>query len=278
MKASSGSMPWPPAEAPLDVELTRAFTSCLPGGRIAGPLRAYRSLTSTQTVARAWSAEGAPEGAVVLADHQTEGRGRQGRRWTAPPGTALLFSVILHPALPLARWPEIPLAAGCAVAEGLEAVAPVSAKLKWPNDVLVDGSKLAGILAEGAAGDRAARRPRRWRERVPARRGLAHRPCRPGAVPGRPWPDRLARGAPDGHPRPTGRLVRRAPRRASSPCGTPGGSAVCSGSACPLAEGEGTSVDLGPGGELVVQRADGRHERLVAPADDRHDRARARVP
>ena len=54
-------------------------------------------------------------------------------------------------------------------------------------------------------------------------------------------------------------------------------SAACSGSACPSPTGEGTSVDLGPGGELVVQRADGRHARLVAPAGDRHDRARARV-
>jgi hypothetical protein len=152
VKASSGSMPWPPAEAAPDVDLTRAFASCLPGGRIAGPLHAYRSLTSTQTVARAWSSAGAPEGTVLLADHQSAGRGRQGRRWTAPPGTALLFSVILHPALPVARWPEIALAAGCAVAEGLEAVAPVSARLKWPNDVIVDGWKLAGILAEGVAG------------------------------------------------------------------------------------------------------------------------------
>ena len=89
---------------------------------------------------------------MVLADHQTEGRGRRGRAWTAPPGTALLFSVVLRPRLPVARWPEIPLAAGCAVAEGLERAAGVTAALKWPNDVLVAGRKLAGILAEGVAG------------------------------------------------------------------------------------------------------------------------------
>ena len=79
-------MPWPGAEPPLDVELTRAFAPCLPGGRLAGPLRAYRSLASTQTLARAWAAAGAPEGAVVLADHQTAGRGQHGRAWTAPAG------------------------------------------------------------------------------------------------------------------------------------------------------------------------------------------------
>jgi BirA family biotin operon repressor/biotin-[acetyl-CoA-carboxylase] ligase len=270
-------MPWPPAEAPLDVELTRAFTSCLPGGRFAGPVRAYRSLTSTQTVARAWSAEGAPEGAVVLADHQSEGRGRQGRRWTAPPGTALLFSVILRPALPLARWPEIPLAAGCAVAEGLEAVAPVSATLKWPNDVLVDGWKLAGILAEGAAGVAShvvlgigvnvSQRDADWptdlagRARSLAGFGrsvscaelltviLARLDLWYGALHDRGFEP-----------------VREAWRRRG-----------LLGLRVALTEGEGTSVDLGPGGELVVQRADGRQEHLVVPTGDRHDRARARV-
>jgi BirA family biotin operon repressor/biotin-[acetyl-CoA-carboxylase] ligase len=139
-----------------DAALTGAFAGCLPGGRLRGPLRAYRSVPSTQALARAWAEagprDGAPEGAVVLADHQTEGRGRRGRAWTAPPGAALLFSLVLRPALPASRWSEIPLAAGCAVAEALETAAGVDARLKWPNDVLVGGRKLAGILAEAAAG------------------------------------------------------------------------------------------------------------------------------
>ncbi|MCI0582650.1 MAG: biotin--[acetyl-CoA-carboxylase] ligase [Chloroflexi bacterium] len=140
------------AEPAPDPVLTRSFASRLPGGRLAGPLRAYGSVASTQTVARAWADAGAPEGAVVVADHQTAGRGRRGRPWTAPAGTSLLFSVVLRPPLPVARWPEIPLAAGCAVAESLEAVTGVSVDLEWPNDVLVDGRKLAGILAEGVSG------------------------------------------------------------------------------------------------------------------------------
>jgi BirA family biotin operon repressor/biotin-[acetyl-CoA-carboxylase] ligase len=139
-----------------DAALTHTFAACLPGGRLRGPLRAYRSVPSTQAIARAWAEaaapEGAPEGAIVLADHQTEGRGRRGRAWTAPPGTALLFSLVLRPPLPASRWPEIPLVAGCAVAEALETAAGVAPSLKWPNDVLVGGRKLAGILAEGAAG------------------------------------------------------------------------------------------------------------------------------
>ena len=72
-------MPWPGTEPPLDAELTRAFALCLPDGRLAGPLRAYRSLASTQTLARAWAATGAPEGAMVLADYQTAGRGQYAR-------------------------------------------------------------------------------------------------------------------------------------------------------------------------------------------------------
>jgi BirA family biotin operon repressor/biotin-[acetyl-CoA-carboxylase] ligase len=277
VKASSGSTPWPPAEAAPDVDLTRAFASCLPGGRIAGPLHAYRSLTSTQTVARAWSSAGAPEGTVVLADHQSAGRGRQGRRWTAPPGTALLLSVILRPTLPVARWPEIALAAGCAVAEGLEAVAPVSAGLKWPNDVIVDGRKLAGILAEGVAGTAPhvvlgmgvnvsqldADWPADLAGRARSLAGLDVAVARDqllaailarldawyGALHGRGFEP-----------------VREAWRRRG-----------LLGQPVPLGDGEGTSVDLGPGGELVVRRADGRHARLVAPPEDHHDLAPARA-
>jgi BirA family biotin operon repressor/biotin-[acetyl-CoA-carboxylase] ligase len=89
--------------------------------------------TSTQDVAH-----NLPVGSVVVTDHQTSGRGRLGRAWEAPPGTALLASFVL-PARPLAT-----LAAGVAVA----AACGAAARLKWPNDVLLDGRKLAGILAE----------------------------------------------------------------------------------------------------------------------------------
>jgi BirA family biotin operon repressor/biotin-[acetyl-CoA-carboxylase] ligase len=91
------------------------------------------STPSTQEVAR-----DLPAGSVVVTDHQSAGRGRLGRRWETPPGTALLASFVL-PARPLAS-----LAAGVAVAH---ACGP-RARLKWPNDVLLDGAKLAGILAE----------------------------------------------------------------------------------------------------------------------------------
>ena len=102
---------------------------------------------------RAWAQEGADEGAVALADHQSHGRGRLNRTWTAPPGTALLWSCLVRAPLPADRWPELTLLAGCAVAEGVEAATGLPARLRWPNDVLVDGKKVAGILAEGVVND-----------------------------------------------------------------------------------------------------------------------------
>jgi len=101
-----------------------------------------RATTSTNDRARALAQGGAPHGTLVTAAEQHAGRGRQGRTWSAPPGRALLLSFVLRdpPAL-------LPLAAGLAVAE----VAGPAAAIKWPNDVLLDGGKVAGILAEGRA-------------------------------------------------------------------------------------------------------------------------------
>jgi BirA family transcriptional regulator, biotin operon repressor / biotin---[acetyl-CoA-carboxylase] ligase len=98
-----------------------------------------RETTSTNDRARELAARGAPHGTIVTAGVQTAGRRRQGRTWTAPPGSALLVSVVLRAAPSL-----LPLRAGLAVAD----VAGPAARVKWPNDVLVDGRNVAGILAE----------------------------------------------------------------------------------------------------------------------------------
>jgi BirA family biotin operon repressor/biotin-[acetyl-CoA-carboxylase] ligase len=90
----------------------------------------------------------APHGAVAVAEHQTEGRGRLGRVWVDEPGAGLALSVVLRPEAPVARWPELTLVAAHAVADAIGQAAAI----KDPNDVLVDGRKVAGILAE--AGDR----------------------------------------------------------------------------------------------------------------------------
>jgi BirA family transcriptional regulator, biotin operon repressor / biotin---[acetyl-CoA-carboxylase] ligase len=92
-----------------------------------------------------------PEGAIVVADHQTAGRGRLGRTWEAPAGKALLVSVLLRP--PAERnGPEISLVAGVAVADALERALELSVQLKWPNDVMLRRSKVAGCLAEARDG------------------------------------------------------------------------------------------------------------------------------
>ena len=104
-----------------------------------------RVVDSTNTRARALAADGAPHGTLVTASEQTAGRGRQGRTWSAPPGRALLMSLVLRSPPPL-----LALVAGVAVCDAVTAVAPdARPQLKWPNDVLLVGRKLAGILVEG---------------------------------------------------------------------------------------------------------------------------------
>jgi BirA family transcriptional regulator, biotin operon repressor / biotin---[acetyl-CoA-carboxylase] ligase len=259
-------MPSTPADHAVDPFLTRSFARCLPGGCLAGPLRAYRAVESTQGVARVWAHEDAPEGALVLADYQTAGRGQHGRSWRAPAGTSLLFSIILRPRVPVARWPQIPLAAGCAVAEGLEAATPVSVRLKWPNDVLVAGRKLAGVLTEGVAGGRPA-----------VALGIGVNVSQRATD----WPPGLAGtatslaelGAPVAREALLGAILARLDvwyrvlqdegfepvRAAWRRRGVLGGRVT-------LPDGAGTSVALGPNGELVVRRDDRRIALVVAAA------------
>jgi len=103
---------------------------------------------STQPIAFAIAADGAPDGSVVIADSQAAGRGRRGRVWHDEPGASLLVSIVLRPRLEPGRLPTLSLTAGIAVAEALERATGLAARLKWPNDVLVDSKKIAGILLE----------------------------------------------------------------------------------------------------------------------------------
>jgi BirA family biotin operon repressor/biotin-[acetyl-CoA-carboxylase] ligase len=123
----------------------------------AAPAAATRVLrlvevASTQTVAFDMAARGAPAGTAVVADHQTHGKGRRGHRWEDEPGTALLVSILVRTPLPLAERPRLGFAAALAVADVLRETADLDARLRWPNDVLVRGRKIAGILLE-ARGD-----------------------------------------------------------------------------------------------------------------------------
>jgi BirA family biotin operon repressor/biotin-[acetyl-CoA-carboxylase] ligase len=116
-------------------------------GRFGRPYEFVPSCASTQDLL----GPGDPEGAVVATDEQTAGRGRLGRVWTAPAGTAILCSVVLRPPAGR-RLPELSLVAGVAVADAVEEATGLSAQIKWPNDVLVNRKKVAGILAEGRDG------------------------------------------------------------------------------------------------------------------------------
>jgi len=109
-------------------------------------LRRLARTPSTQDVVRRAAVDGAPEGFCCIADEQTLGRGRQGRTWSAPAGTALLASVLLR--RPPSSVPGLPFAAGLALLEALLTISGIEARRKWPNDVLVGGRKLAGILCE----------------------------------------------------------------------------------------------------------------------------------
>jgi BirA family biotin operon repressor/biotin-[acetyl-CoA-carboxylase] ligase len=119
-------------------------------GEVTWRLHYEPSCSSTQELARAAGARGAEEGWTVVTDLQREGRGRQGRSWVAPPETALLFSTILRP--PRDVLPLLPLLAALAVAGGVEVSTGAVPDLKWPNDILLHGKKLAGILLERPAG------------------------------------------------------------------------------------------------------------------------------
>jgi BirA family transcriptional regulator, biotin operon repressor / biotin---[acetyl-CoA-carboxylase] ligase len=116
------------------------------------PHRHYRRTDSTNTRARELAAAGAPHGTVVTAAEQSEGRGRQGRTWTAPAGKALLYSAIVRPLDE--RHLVLPLAAPLAVCEAAEALEPgLECAVKWPNDVWVEERKLAGVLIEARPQD-----------------------------------------------------------------------------------------------------------------------------
>ena len=126
-----------------------APTAVLPllRGAFGRPYLYAAETPSTQELVRAPEL---PEGAVAVAEHQTAGRGRTGRRWEDTEGRSLLCSVLLRPAGgPL---PQLSLVVALAVAEAIEDVAALSPLVKWPNDLLVDGRKLAGILLEASGG------------------------------------------------------------------------------------------------------------------------------
>jgi BirA family transcriptional regulator, biotin operon repressor / biotin---[acetyl-CoA-carboxylase] ligase len=118
-------------------------------GKFIGRQLTYLAQTdSTNLQVRRRALEGAEEGLVLLADCQSAGKGRMGREWQSPEGVNLYFSILLRPPLPPASAAQIPLLAGIAAARGISRATGLEGRIKWPNDVLLGGKKIAGILAE----------------------------------------------------------------------------------------------------------------------------------
>ncbi len=124
---------------------------------IGRSLEVHAEAGSTNDLAMAAGAAGVPDGHCVLADRQSAGRGRLSRRWESPGGLGLYVSIVLRPPVPVAQAPFLTVVAGVAVCDALSETAAVSPGLKWPNDVLLDGRKVAGILSELAASGSAIR-------------------------------------------------------------------------------------------------------------------------
>ena len=139
-----------PDRPPLDAA---ALTSAVvDGDSFWRSVQVLGTVGSTNAVLAAEAAEDAPEGTVLVAEHQEAGRGRLDRLWVSPPRAGLTVSVLLRPDVPASRRSWLPLLTGVALAEAVRDVTGVRAALKWPNDLLAaDGGKLAGILAETAS-------------------------------------------------------------------------------------------------------------------------------
>ncbi len=114
------------------------------GQRIA----VLETTTSTMDEAFRLGMEGAVDGTVVCAENQSKGRGRMGRAWVSPKGKGLYFSIVLRPSLPPGQLSQLTLMSAVALSEAIEKVCKVKALIKWPNDILIGGAKLAGILTE----------------------------------------------------------------------------------------------------------------------------------
>ncbi len=124
------------------------FTSALSTRTFGRRFHYFDKIDSTNLYALRLAKEGAEEGEVVVADGQTQGRGRLGRSFFSPQGVNLYISIILRPQLPARQVPQLTLVAGVAVAETVESFSHLRPSLKWPNDTLLNGRKISGILTE----------------------------------------------------------------------------------------------------------------------------------
>jgi BirA family transcriptional regulator, biotin operon repressor / biotin---[acetyl-CoA-carboxylase] ligase len=136
-----------------DILTRETILAALETAFVGRALEQYAAIGSTNTRAVAWARADAPDGALVIAEEQTAGRGRLGRRWHAPPGSALLLSVVLRPALAPAQAQRATMLCSSAAVAAIRATTGLAAQVKWPNDLVIEGRKAGGVLTElGLAG------------------------------------------------------------------------------------------------------------------------------
>ena len=149
--------PKPGAWEPDQLSSAGAITAALTTRRLGRPVLFLQRVGSTNDVARQMAAGGAADGLLVVADEQTAGRGRLNRSWWAPPGSSLLMSILLRPSIPLSRAGQLTMCLGLGAVEGIEEMTGLHPALKWPNDLVLSGRKLGGMLTElEADGERLA--------------------------------------------------------------------------------------------------------------------------
>lgn len=244
-----------------------------PGAAVIGrDIRWYETLPSTNGLARRLAEHGVPEGTVVVAERQTAGRGRLGRSWTSPAG-GIWLSVVLRPALPIDRFPLIGLAACDATARTIEEMTGLRARLKWPNDVLVEGRKVAGLLLE--AGPASEAEPAWLVVGIGLNANVA-----PEALPDRPYYPATSLQAVLGRPVDRGRLLRALLRVLDGDYQelSRGGGAAALGRwrarsetlgryvrvATAAATVEGLAAGVDESGALLIRADDGTQRRIVA--------------
>lgn len=135
----------------MDLLLPEAIGDGLRTGRFGRHIHYFEQAGSTNDIARDLASAGAPEGTIVLAEAQTRGRGRLGRTWLAPPRSCLLLSIVLRPELPPAAAFRLTMLCSVAAAVAVGRTTGLAPAIKWPNDLLLHGKKLAGILSESAS-------------------------------------------------------------------------------------------------------------------------------
>ena len=137
----------------FNIELdTEKIRSHIGGNLVGSEVLTVKEVDSTNELAKQYFQNDAPEGMVFLAECQTKGKGRSGRTWHSPPGVGVFLSVLLRPVIPAKHIPQLTLMAGVAVAMAVNKISPIPVSLKWPNDILLNGRKLGGILCELVSG------------------------------------------------------------------------------------------------------------------------------